>query len=107
MIWPGSAASIADWMLPPGRTDMVALVRLESIAIMAIRISPLHIAGRELLGMAEGLISEHKRMIVTESGFCQGYWQRRGTLLVGRGIFPPKSARHGAGPYGRSFLFLS
>ena len=70
MIWPGSAASIADWMLPPGCTDMVALLRLESIAIMAIRISPLHIAGRELSCMSAGLISEHKRMIVTESGLC-------------------------------------
>ena len=87
MIWPGSAASIADWMLPPGCTDMVALARLESITIMAIRISPLHIAGREQSCMAEGLISEHKRMIVTGSELLQGYWQRRGSLLVGRGSF--------------------
>jgi hypothetical protein len=89
MIWPGSAASIADWMLPPGSTDMVALARLESIAIMAIRISPLHIAGRELWCMSEGLISEHKRMIVTESGLRQGYSQRRGSFLVGPGSFMP------------------
>ena len=65
MIWPGEAASIADWMLLPGGTDMAALVRAgESITIIAIRISPLQIPGRERWCMSAGLISEHKRMIV-------------------------------------------
>jgi len=69
---------------------------------MAIRISPLQIAGGERFRISAGLIWEHKRMIVRANAwFNYGYWQRGGFFQMGDGPFiPTPMPAHN----GRSFL---